>query len=83
MLNHRLMKQPFFNQDKVVECDYNLWEVYQAAVKGNRLEISKGEYSYTVNMTSQYWDSWKDWCREVIWYGNKRDDYIYSVERNV
>ena len=38
---------------------------------------------YTVDMTSQYWDSWKEWCREVIWYGNKRGDYIYSVERNV
>ena len=82
-LNQNLMKQPFIKQDKVIKCDYNLWEVYQAAIKGNSLEIKKGEYSYTVDRTSQFWDSWEDWCREVIWYGNKRGDYIYSVKRSV
>ena len=82
-LNHNLMKQPFINQDKVIECDYNLWEVYQAAIKGKRLEIRKGRYSYTVDRASQYWGSWEDWCREVIWYGNKRGDYIYSVKRTL
>jgi hypothetical protein len=81
-LNQNLIKQPFINQDKVVECGYNLWEVYQAAINGKRLELKKGRYSYTVDRTSQYWSSWDDWCREVIWYGNKRGDYIYSVKRN-
>lgn len=81
-LNHNLIKQPFLNQNKVVECGYNLWEVYQAAINGKRFELKKGRYSYTVDRTSQYWGSWDDWCREVIWYGNKRGDYIYSVKRN-
>jgi radical SAM superfamily enzyme YgiQ (UPF0313 family) len=83
LLNQNLMKQPFNTDDKVIECDYNLWEVYQAAIKGNSLEIEKGKYLYTVDRTSQLWDSWEDWCREVIWYGNKRGDYIYSVKRSV
>jgi len=82
-LNHNLMKQPFINQDKLIECDYNLWEVYQAAIKGNRLEIRKGRYSYAVDRGSQHWGSWEDWCREVVWYGNKRGDYIYSVKGNL
>lgn len=82
-LNQNLMKQPFIKQDKVIECNYNLWEVYQAAIKGNSLEIEKGEYLYTIDRTSQLWDSWEDWCREVIWYGNKRGDYIYSVKKSI
>lgn len=82
-LNQNLMKQPFVNKDKVIQCDYNLWEVYQAAIKGNSVEIKKGEYLYSVDRTSQSWNSWENWCREVIWYGNKRGDYIYSVKRSV
>ena len=78
-LNQDLMKQPFVNQDKVLDCDYNIWEVYRAALKGEHLGLCKGRYSYTVDRTSLNWNSWEDWCREVIWYGNKRGDYIYSV----
>ena len=22
--------------------------------------------------------SWEDWCREVIWYGNKKGAYLYG-----
>ncbi len=80
-LNQNLLKQPFIKQDKVIECDYNLWEVYQAAIKGISLELEKRKCFYTVDRTSQCWDSWEAWCREVIWYGNKRGDYIYSVKR--
>lgn len=79
LLNQNLIKQPFNTTDKVIECSYNLWEIYQAAVKGKKLEVKKGRFSYTVDRTSHSWESWDDWCRDVIWYGNKRGDYIYSV----
>lgn len=82
-LNQNLIKQPFIKEDKIIECEYNLWEVYQAAINGNRLEIERGKYLYTVDRTSQLWGNWEEWCREVIWYGNKRGDYIYSVKRSI
>ena len=78
-LNRDLLKKPFANEDKYVECDYNLWEVYQGALKGAGSEIKKGHFSYAVESGSPRWDSWEEWCREVVWYGNKKGDYIYSV----
>jgi|SRR3990172_5095867 len=83
LLNQNLLKQPFINKDILIECDYNIWEVYQAAINGNSLEIKKGRHLYTIDRTTQSWDSWEDWCRKVIWYGNKRGDYIYSIKRNL
>ena len=81
-LNQSLMKQPFVKDDSVIHSEYNLWEVYQAVIKGNSVEIQKGDYRYLIDRTSQSWNSWENWCREVIWYGNKRGDYIYSLKGN-
>lgn len=80
-LNQSLIKQPFVNDAAVVRCDYNVWEVYQSALKGDRVELTKGDYVYRVDRTTQRWTSWDDWCREVIWYGNKRGDYAYTVRK--
>jgi hypothetical protein len=79
-LNYSILKQPFIKEDTVVPCDYNIWEVYQAALKGEKKAIVKGAYTYTIDRTSRQWDTWDDWCREVIWYGNKKGDYIYSIK---
>jgi radical SAM superfamily enzyme YgiQ (UPF0313 family) len=79
LLNKNLMKQPFVNADKIIHSDYNLWEFYQAAKNGNAVEIKEGKYAYVVDRTSQNWSGWEEWCREVIWYGNKRGDYTYAV----
>jgi radical SAM superfamily enzyme YgiQ (UPF0313 family) len=78
--NQQLMKQPFIAHDKVIECDYNLWEVYQATIHGNILQIEKGKYLYSIDRTSKYWKNWEDWCREVVWYGNKQGEYIYCAK---
>jgi len=82
LLNQNLIKQPNINNDKVIQCDFNLWEVYQESIKGNNVGINKGRYLYTIDRTSQSWNNWETWCREVIWYGSKRGDYIYSVKSN-
>lgn len=78
-LNRDLLKQPFVSEDKGLACNYGLWEVYQGALKGHNCEMRKGSFHYVINRTSQRWDNWVDWCREVVWYGNKKGDYVYSV----
>ena len=78
-LNRSLLKQPFFTEDITVKCGYNIWEIYQAALRGEHAALVRGGFTYLIDRTSQQWTSWEEWCREVIWYGNKRGDYIYSV----
>jgi len=81
--NRKLLKQPFVTMNIVVETDYNLWDIYQAVLRGKEYKVKKGKIGYTIDSSSQRWDSWQDWSRQVVWYGYKKGDYIYSVNESV
>lgn len=81
-LNRAVLKQPFLAENTSITCGYNIWEIYQAALRCEHAALAKGNYEYNIDRTSQQWTCWEDWCREVIWYGNKKGDYIYSVTRS-
>ncbi len=82
-LNRAVLKQPFLKENTAIHCNYNIWEIYQSALRCAHEELVKGDFIYEVDRMSQKWTSWNDWCREVIWYGNKKGDYIYPVKRSV
>ena len=77
-LNSALMKLPFQTEDLELRFTYNIWEVYQSALKDCSVELASVDSKYHIDRTSQTWDSWDDWCREVIWYGNKKGAYLYG-----
>lgn len=78
-LNRLLMKLPFQSTDLSLKLSYNIWEFFYGARTGRDIELVKGPHSYTIDRTTLTWNSWDDWCREVVWYGNKRGAYIYSI----
>lgn len=77
-LNCSLLKQPFQSEDVKCECSSNLWEYYRASITGEECQIVNDPRTYHIDRTSQVWNSWDDWCREVIWYGNKKGAYLYG-----
>ena len=77
-LNKSLMKLPFQKEDLYLEVDYNYWETYLAALVGQDVPIEKRTSTYHIDRTSTVWESWDHWCREVIWYGNKKGAYLYG-----
>lgn len=76
-LNQNLLKMPFQNKNLDIKLSYNIWEVYRANLTGKKVTLIKGDYHYEIDRTSVHWNSWEDWCREVVWYGNKRGAYFY------
>lgn len=78
-LNQSVMKLPHQDTDLRLELSFNLWEFFQGARRGVDIELANGPHSYLVDRTSLRWSTWEDWCREVVWYGNKRGAYIYTV----
>jgi len=80
-LNKNLIKLPFQKEDMELDLSYNIWDVYYAALRGVAAPLKNGEYCYRIDRTGNKWPSWEDWCREVIWYGNKKGAYIYNVSR--
>jgi radical SAM superfamily enzyme YgiQ (UPF0313 family) len=77
-LNHSLVKQPFQSDDFTVELSWNVWEAYQGAIRREPVALERGSFRYRVDRASDRWDSWEDWCRRVVWWGNKRGAYLYG-----
>ncbi len=77
--NKELLKMPFNNKDKRINLDYNMGRIYKAGLIAKKVPIIEGEFPYIIYRTGDKWDSWEDWCREVVWWGNKKGDYIYQA----
>lgn len=85
-LNQNLLKLPFVSHDQEMDLSTNLWEIYGAALQGQRVEVVPGHYRLSIDRHSQSWNTWEDWYRQVVWYGNKKGAYLYSnlsIERQL
>jgi hypothetical protein len=77
-LNRSLIKQPFQTGNVDVRLAYNIWEFYQSVPRGGGCMLEEKPSTYHVDRTGSGWTSWDDWCREVVWYGNKKGAYLYT-----
>ncbi|MBI2870511.1 MAG: radical SAM protein [Candidatus Omnitrophica bacterium] len=77
-LNRELIKQPFHTTDLHLDLSYNIWEFYQASLRGGALALMERPNRCVINRTEKQWSTWNDWCREVIWWGNKKGAYMYG-----
>jgi len=79
-LNYKLIKMPFNNSDQKIELSYNIWEFYRNHLIGLDVPVEEGKFEYIIDRTSDNWQTWDQWCKEVIWYGNKKGDYLYEMQ---
>lgn len=79
-LNESLLKRPFVDSDIEMDVDFNVWEIYQGALVGEQVPLAQGKWHHRIDRTRQRWSSWDDWCREVVWFGNKKGAYLYGNE---
>lgn len=86
LLNNSLIKRPFQTEDLELNLSYNIWEFYQSVLLRAPIPLENRECTYLIERTNVTWSSWEQWCREVIWYGNKKGAYLYGnnlVERQL
>lgn len=82
-LNKNLIKLPFQNGRLQLKLSYNLWEVYQSALRSNPIPLVEGDYHYLIDRETEQWQSWEEWCKEIVWYGgHKKGRFLYSCFRN-
>jgi radical SAM superfamily enzyme YgiQ (UPF0313 family) len=77
-LNQYMLKLPFRTGNQNLSFLYNIWEFYNAAIRNKPVSLEKRESVVTINYQGEQWDSWEDWCRQVVWYGSKRSAYLYG-----
>lgn len=78
MFNKYLIKRPFCNSDLVMHFDYNLWEFYRSVLEMRQVSFEKKKNTYYIDRTSEKWESWEDWYKKVVWFGNKKGAYLYG-----
>ncbi len=76
--NRALVKQPFVRGDAVVELDYDLAAFFDAVRKNEPAELKKGRTRVRIDRSAEAYDDFQAWCREVVWWGNKKGAYLYT-----
>lgn len=77
-LNRSLVKIPFQTRDLELTFTHNIWEFYRSAILGTEVILQNKRSRYHIDRTHEHWDSWDDWCRKVVWWGNKKGAYLYG-----
>ena len=78
--NRALIKLPFQNDAPVIELNSNVLDVYFGVTNGVVLPLEIRKTAYRIDRSKQAWSDWQSWCREVVWWGNKKGAYIYGTE---
>lgn len=77
-LNRNLLKLPFLDDELAFTLSWNVWEFYRGILSGKPVPLTSGKREYVVDRKTEHWESLAEWCREVIWYGNKRGSYLFG-----
>ncbi|MCR9257496.1 MAG: radical SAM protein [Alphaproteobacteria bacterium] len=78
MLNRALIKQPFLKKNFVLKTGYDMLSFHKAAIVGKAPKPTRQETLYSIDRTTERYTDFGDWCREVVWYGNKKGAYLYG-----
>lgn len=78
-LNNCLIKRPFQSTDLDLDLDYNIFEFYKSVLRGAPIALEKKPNRYHIDRTKEMWSTLEAWCREVIWWGNKKGAYLYGT----
>jgi radical SAM superfamily enzyme YgiQ (UPF0313 family) len=79
-LNRHLVKRPFQDRDVRLDLSYNIWEFYRSVLDRRAVELLPKASRHHIDRTGQTWTTWNDWCREVVWFGNKKGAYLYGFK---
>ena len=79
-LNQYLIKTPFHSNDLYFDANFNISEFVQSIILGAQVPLTNAmPTKIKIDRTSESWDSWDDWYRKVVWYGNRRGAYLFGT----
>ena len=77
-LNRALVKQPYLRDREVIETSSDLMSFYNDVREGEKRPLRGTPTSVQIDRASQSYDNFQAWCREVVWWGNKKGAYLYN-----
>jgi len=77
-LNQALVKQPMQSDDVTVETSFDIMAFYNAVRRGEKPSLIEKRTSNVIERSSRVYNDFATWCREVVWWGNKKGAYLYT-----
>ncbi|MEI7607524.1 MAG: radical SAM protein [Rhodospirillaceae bacterium] len=77
-LNSALLHQPFVFTDMEIELNFNIFQFYQGVIQGDSIDLMRKPNRLFINRTSRSYSDFQVWCREIVWWGNKKGAYLYT-----
>lgn len=79
-LNGALLSQPFVPDDITVETGYDILGFVNGVRTGERQPLHSAPVRTLIRRSKRYYAKLDDWCREIVWWGNKKGAYLYGNE---
>lgn len=77
-LNHALVNQPFVKNDLTLRVNHNLLDYWHKVRGGEQALLVEAPVAVDIDRTSKPYDDFQKWCREIVWWGNKKGAYLYA-----
>ena len=76
-VNAALVSRPFARDDQTLSMRYNVIEFCDALRKGEPMALRESPSKLEILRSKSHYTTIEDWCREVVWWGNKKGAYLY------
>src|SRR4051812_19043199 len=77
-LNHALVHQPRAKANLTVKLRYDILDYWHKVRTGEQALLREQPMLVEIDRTSKPYDDFQKWCREIVWWGNKKGAYLYS-----
>jgi radical SAM superfamily enzyme YgiQ (UPF0313 family) len=77
-LNHALVNQPFAKSNSTLKLRYDLLGYWHAVRNGEPAVLRETPVLIEIDRMSRRYDDFQKWCREIVWWGNKKGAYLYA-----
>ena len=78
-INHALVSRPGAGDDTVVQLSHNVIAFWRGICAGQPVPLVAGQYEHVVRRSKYAYQDVQQWCREVVWWGNKKGAYLYPI----
>lgn len=83
VLNQALVRSPFKPRPDAVVTRSNIYDFYRGILEQNEISLEAASCRYFVHKSEERWENTDDWCKKVVWFGNKTSAYLSSASRDL
>ena len=78
LLNSQLVVKPFTQDDILAKTHHNVLAFCEGLRRGQPVPLREERSQIEIERSKSSFTDLQDWCREVVWWGNKKGAYLYS-----